>query len=125
MIGKSKDDPNLRIMAHDKSSLAPAGTSLAFLLSDEEGFRWVGDFEISAEELLSGIEKKKESKTQEAKDLICRMLAGGKEVFSEEIDKAAMKKGISSRTVRDAKKELGEALKSKLGEGRRKVFWME
>ena len=53
------------------------------------------------------------------------MLAGGKEVFSEEIDKAAMEKGISSRTVRDSKKELGEALKSKIGEGRRKVFWME
>ena len=125
VIGKSKDDPNLRIMVHDKSSLAPAGTSLAFLLGDEEGFRWVGDFDISAEELLSGIEKKKESKIQEAKDLICRMLAGGKEVFSEEIDRAAMEKGISSRTVRDAKKDLGEALKSKLGEGRRKVFWME
>ena len=53
------------------------------------------------------------------------MLAGGKEVFSDEIDRAALEKGISSRTVRDAKKELGEALKSKIGEGRRKVFWME
>ena len=125
VIGKSKDDPNVRVMAHDKSSLAPAGTSLAFILGDEEGFRWIGDFDISAEELLSGFEKKKESKTHEAKDLICRMLAGGKEVFSDEIDRAALEKGISSRTVRDAKKELGEALKSKIGEGRRKVFWME
>ena len=125
IIGKSKDDPNVRVLAHDKSSLAPAGTSLAFILGDEEGFRWIGDFDISAEELLSGFEKKKESKTQEAKDLICRMLAGGKEVFSDEIDRAALEKGISSRTVRDAKKELGEALKSKIGEGRRKVFWME
>lgn len=125
VIGKSKDDPNVRVLAHDKSSLAPAGTSLAFILGDEEGFRWIGDFDISAEELLSGFEKKKESKTQEAKDLICRMLAGGKEVFSDEIDRAALEKGISSRTVRDAKKELGEALKSKIGEGRRKVFWME
>ena len=53
------------------------------------------------------------------------MLAGDKEAYSEEIDKAAMEKGISSRTVRDAKKELGEALKSRSGEGRRKVFWME
>ena len=125
VIGKSKDDPNVRVLAHDKSSLAPAGTSLAFILGDEEGFRWIGDFDISAEELLSGFEKKKESKTHEAKDLICRMLAGGKEVFSDEIDRAALEKGISSRTVRDAKKELGEALKSKIGEGRRKVFWME
>ena len=125
VIGKSKDDPNVRVLAHDKSSLAPAGTSLAFILGDEEGFRWIGDFDVSAEELLSGFEKKKESKTHEAKDLICRMLAGGKEVFSDEIDRAALEKGISSRTVRDAKKELGEALKSKIGEGRRKVFWME
>ena len=125
VIGKSKDDPNVRVLAHDKSSLAPAGTSLAFILGDEEGFRWIGDFDISAEELLSGFEKKKESKTHEAKDLICRMLAGGKEVFSDEIDRAALEKGISSRTVRDAKKELGETLKSKIGEGRRKVFWME
>ena len=125
VIGKTKDDPNMRVLVHDKSSLAPPGTSIAFILGDEEGFRWVGECDFTADELLSGIEKKKESKTQEAKDLICRMLAGGKEVFSEEIDKAAMEKGISSRTVRDAKKELGEALKSRSGEGRRKVFWME
>ena len=125
VIGKTKDDPNTRVLVHDKSSLAPPGPSIAFILGDEEGFRWVGECDFTADELLCGIEKKKESKTQEAKDLICRMLVGGKEVFSEEIDKAAVDKGISSRTVRDAKKELGEALKSKLGEGRRKVFWME
>ena len=122
VIGKSNDDPNVRVLAHDKSSLAPSRTSLAFILGDEEGFRWIGDFDISAEEMLSGFEKKKESKTHEAKDLVCQMLAGGKEVFSDEIDRAALEKGISSRTVRDAKKELGEALKSKIGEGRRKVF---
>ena len=125
VVGKTKDDPNLRAMVHDKSSLAPAGPSIAFILGDEEGFRWVGEYEISADELLSGIEKKRESKTQEAKDLICQLLAGGKEAFSEEIDRAAIEKGISARTVRDAKKELGDALKSRIGEGRRKVFWME
>ena len=32
---------------------------------------------------------------------------------------------ISGRTVRDAKRELGDALKSKIVEGRKKVFWME
>lgn len=66
-----------------------------------------------------------ERKTQQAKDLICTLLAGGKRVYSEDIDKAALDKGIPSRTVRDAKRELGNALKSKIGEGRRKVFWME
>ena len=125
VIGKSKDDPNVRVMVHDKSSLAPPGPSIAFILGDEEGFRWIGEYDITADELLSGFEKKRESKTQEARDLICSLLTGGKEVFSEEIDRAALEKGISARTVRDAKKELGDALKSRIGEGRRKVFWME
>ncbi len=57
--------------------------------------------------------------------MIYRMLAGGKELFSDEIDQVALEKGISSRMVRDAEKELGKVLKSKIGEGRRKVFWME
>lgn len=85
----------------------------------------MSDYDITADELLMGIEKKRESKAQEATDLICRLLAGGKEVLSEEIDREAVAKEISSRTVRDAKKELGPALKSKIGEGRKKVFWME
>ena len=57
--------------------------------------------------------------------MTCTLLAGEKRVYSEDIDKAALDKGIPSRTVRDAKRELGTALKSKIGEGRRKVFWME
>ena len=125
LVGKSKEDPNIRILAHDKSSLAPAGQSLAFALGDEDGFRWLGEYEITADELLSGIEKKEPSKTQEAKDLICNMLAGGKEVSSEEIDKAALKREISSRTVRDAKKALGSALKCRYTEGHKKIYWME
>ena len=125
VIGKSKDDPNLRVMAHDKSSLAPPGISVAFILGDEDGFRWVGDYDITADELLSGAEKKKEPKNHEARTLICRLLAGGKEVLSEDIDRAALAKGISPRTVRDAKKELGDALKSRIGPDRKKVFWME
>ena len=44
---------------------------------------------------------------------------------SEDIDKAALERGIPGRTVRDAKRELGDALKSKIVEGRKKVFWME
>ena len=124
-ICKGKDDPNLRVLTHEKSSLAPPGASLAFFLGDDEGFRWLGEYEMSADEMLSGTEKKKDTKTQEAKDMICAMLAGGKHALSEEIDREALSKGISTRTVRDAKKELGDALKSKTVEGRRKLYWME
>ena len=124
-IGKLRHDPTMRILTHEKSSLAPPGVSLAFSLGDEGGFRWVGEYDITADEMLSGIEPQRETKTQQAKDLICTLLAGGKQVLSEDIDKAALERGIPGRTVRDAKRELGDALKSKIVEGRKKVFWME
>ena len=124
-IGKLKHDPTMRILTHEKSSLAPPGVSLAFSLGDEGGFRWVGEYDITADEMLSGIEPQRETKTQQAKDLICALLAGGKQMLSEDIDKAALERGIPGRTVRDAKRELGDALKSKIVEGRKKVFWME
>ena len=124
-IGKLKHDPTMRILTHEKSSLAPPGVSLAFSLGDEGGFRWVGEYDITADEMLSGIEPQRETKIQQAKDLICALLAGGKQMLSEDIDKAALERGIPGRTVRDAKRELGDALKSKIVEGRKKVFWME
>ena len=124
-IGKLKHDPTMRILTHEKSSLAPPGASLAFSLGDEGGLRWVGEYDITADEMLSGIEPQRKTKTQQAKDLICTLLAGGKQVLSEDIDKAALERGIPGRTVRDAKRELGDALKSKIVEGRKKVFWME
>jgi hypothetical protein len=124
-IGKLKHDPTMRILTHEKSSLAPPGASLAFSLGDEGGFRWVGEYDITTDEMLSGIEPQRETKTQQAKDLICTLLARGKQVLSEDIDKAALERGIPGRTVRDAKRELGDALKSKIVEGRKKVFWME
>ena len=124
-IGKLKHDPTMRILTHEKSSLAPPGVSLAFSLGDEGGFRWFGEYDITADEMLSGIEPQRETKTQQAKDLICTLLARGKQVLSEDIDKAALERGIPGRTVRDAKRELGDALKSKIVEGRKKVFWME
>lgn len=47
-----------------------------------------------------------------AKSLILDLLADGKEMFSEDIEKAAAEIGISERTVRNAKRKLGDRLKS-------------
>ena len=62
-IGKVRKDPTTRVLIHEKSSLAPPGETMAFKLGDEEGFRWVGAYEISADELLDG----KEGKATETK----------------------------------------------------------
>lgn len=45
-------------------------------------------------------------------------------MLSEDLDKAALSKNISTRTLREAKKELGDELKSRLTEGQKKVFCM-
>lgn len=124
-IGKVKDDPNLRVLTHEKSSLAPPGPSLAFILGDEDGFRWMGEYDITADEMLSGLEGKHESKTDAARNLILAMTAGGKHILSEDIDREAIAKGISPRTVRDAKKEMSGILKSRFISGHKKEYWIE
>ena len=124
-VSHTRDDPNLRVLAHGKSSLAPAGDSIAFILGDESGFRWVGTYDITADELMNGIRQKEPTKLQQAQELIIDMTANGRKALSADIDKEAIARNISLRTLRVAKKNLGSALKSKRIEGHKTVFWME
>lgn len=110
-IGKVKNDPTTRVLIHEKSSLAPPGKSLAFSLGDDCGFQWIGEYDITADELLSGAERT-EIKAEQAEKLILDMLAGNAKVLSSEIDKAAAELGISTRTVRQVKQKLGKKLHS-------------
>ena len=105
LIGRVKNDPTVRVIVHDKSSLAPEGKSLAFGLGDEEGFRWLDGYDgITSEELLCGFTT--ETKTAAAEELIRSMLAGGQEIMAENVFRAAEGKGISRRTVNEAKKAI-------------------
>ena len=117
LIGRLKNDPTVRVIVHDKSSLAPEGKSLAFGLGDEEGFRWLNGYDgITSEELLGGVTA--ETKTAMAEELIRTMLAGGQEVMAEEVFRAAQHKGISRRTVNEAKKSIANIVTRKVGK-----FW--
>lgn len=116
LIGRLKKEPYVRVLVHDKSSLALEGKSLAFSLGDENGFRWLeGYSEISAEELLCGISQ--ETKTAAAEELICTMLESGTEVPCEEIFRRAQQKNISRRTVNEAKKNIPGIVTRKVGKG--------
>lgn len=116
LIGRLKKEPQVRVLVHDKSSLAPEGKSLAFSLGDEIGFRWLDGYnEISAEELLCGISQ--ETKTAAAEELICTMLESGAEVPCEEIFRRAQQRNISRRTVNEAKKNIPGIVTRKVGKG--------
>ena len=41
LIGRVKREPNVRVIVHDKSSLAPEGKPIAFCLDPETGFSWI------------------------------------------------------------------------------------
>ena len=110
LIGRVKREPNVRVIVHDKSSLAPEGKPVAFCLDPETGFSWIGEYDITADELLSGAGGNTATKTEQAERLILDLLADGKELASEDIVKAAAEAGISERTVQNAKRNMGGVL---------------
>ena len=103
IVGRIKDDPTCRVIAHDKSSLAPEGDSIAFRLDKENGFAWEGVIDISVDDLLSGDQKV--TKLTSAKEFLAKYLADGPKA-STEIFEAAGAEGIKKRTLFTAKEEL-------------------
>ena len=103
VVGRIKEDPTLRIIAHDKSSLAAEGTSIAFRLDADAGFTWEGRYDISVEELLAG--DSRGQKTKDAKAFLTDILSDGQK-SSKEIEELAMDKGIKKKTLNNAKREL-------------------
>ena len=121
-VGKVKDDPTTRVIVHEKSSLAPPGQSLAFSLGDQKGFQWIGAYDISAEDLLAGGEgTRAELKQEQAVKLIYEFLSGGREASVAEINKEAIERGISERTVRLVRNSMKDKLES---ERRGKDWWI-
>ena len=103
IVGRLKDNPQIRVMVQDKSSLAPEGEPIAFELDKENGFRWLGHYDISADDLLCGIPREK--KSEQAENLILEYLSQGK-YPQKELVKKAQAIGISKRVLDEAKKEL-------------------
>lgn len=116
-IGKVRKDPTTRVLIHEKSSLAPPGETMAFKLGDEDGFRWVGAYEISADELLDGKEgKATETKLERGAKLIRELLADKKEISIRELDEKAKEQGISGRTMRDVRSRMKNELEYQVNE---------
>lgn len=101
-LAKVKDKQDVRAIIQTKSSLAPAGPSLAFSLTEEEGFIWLGEYEISEDDLLEG--SSGTSKLNQAIELIESLLTNGP-VTTNDIMAEAKKKGIGKTTMNAAKEK--------------------
>lgn len=105
LVGRIQGEDSLRAVVQIKNNLAAFGHAKAFRLS-EEGFTWIGDYEITADEVLGGYAPR-ESKQQTAMKLLERLAEDGSPVASNEVFEAAAEAGISRRTMEMIKKQLG------------------
>lgn len=103
IVGRIKDEPEIRVVCHVKSSLAPEGKSIAFRLDKDTGFEWIGEYDISADDLLSG--DNRGQKIHEAKEFLKEILVSGS-VAQTKVAEEAESRGIKKKTLWNAKKEL-------------------
>ncbi len=111
IVGRIKNEPEIRVVCQIKNSLAPEAKSIAFKLSEKNGFEWIGECDIKADELLCGTAKGIKQKT--AIDFLENTLSNGK-MPQTKIAELAEKNGISNKTLRNAKKTL-DIKASKIG----------
>ena len=66
IVGRIKEESETRVVCHVKSSLAPEGRSIAFRLDQHNGFEWIGEYDISVDELLCGDSRGQKSRRQKS-----------------------------------------------------------
>ena len=119
-VEKEKDQ-DIRVVYQQKDSLAKKENPVAFSLG-EEGLKWLGEYDISIEDLLMGkAGTKKETKLEKAQKLILELLSKRKMMCLEELEAELLAYGISSRTGRDARKQLESRLSYDWCQGRKTV----
>jgi archaellum biogenesis ATPase FlaH len=105
-VGTVGAEGHIRAVVHNKSNLAPPGSSLTFMLDPATGFRWMGEDDITIDELLNGRARTKPaSPLDKACDFIENILRNGP-VASTEIVNAATAQGIAEKTLQRAKAVL-------------------
>lgn len=106
-VGKIDVDENMRAVVQGKSNLAQAGSPLAFGLETNGGLTWLGEYEITLDELLSGKPTaQSESRLGQTMGFIKSELADGEVPASEMVGRAT-ERGIPKMTLDRAKQTLG------------------
>lgn len=104
LVARVPDDSTIRAVAQIKSNLALEGETMAFRLA-ENGFTWIGEYDISTDELLAGYSNSDKHKS--AEDFLKKILSKGQTVPASSIFSQAKAIGVSKRTIENVKQELG------------------
>ncbi len=103
IVGRIKNEPEIRVVCQIKNSLAPEAKSIAFRLSEKNGFEWIGEYDVSADDLLAA--DNRGQKLKEAKEFLKEILKSGS-MTQKEISEEAENHGIKNKTLWNAKSDL-------------------
>lgn len=105
LVGKIEENSSIRGVVQIKNNLALIGNSKGFEIFDG-CVKWLGDYEITADEILNSFEGKI-NKTERAKRLLEELAEQYDEIKSSDIYTRAEELRISMRTMDNVKRELG------------------
>ena len=108
LVGRIKNDTPVRVMAQLKNSLAKEGTPIAFEINEDSGIRWIGEYDISVDELLNGESgaPSDSGKVTVVMEKLTELLAD-EEVPCGRLYEMFREMDMGKRTVDRAKKALG------------------
>ena len=104
LVARVPENPNIRALAQIKNNLAKEGSTVAFEIKDNI-FNWIGEYDISIEELLSGFSQG--NKSLKAESFLKDLLTEEDSYPASEIFAKGKTLGISKRTLENSKQELG------------------
>jgi hypothetical protein len=102
LVERSENDPDIRMISHIKSSLAPEGKPLAFCFEPGSSIRFVDEYESEYDNIAIFEDNKREW----ASNTILTLLSDGPKSGAD-IQRICADAGISESTVNRAKKDLG------------------
>jgi KaiC/GvpD/RAD55 family RecA-like ATPase len=108
LVGRLKNEPDIRVMTQLKNNLAPEGGAIAFEIEGDYGVRWIGHYDVTIEDIISGgtSNPNTENKHEQAANIMKELLRE-QEMPCGMIYEACLDQGIRKRTVDEAKKNLG------------------
>ena len=104
LVARVPENSNIRALAQIKNNLEKEGSTVAFEIKDNI-FNWVGEYDISIEELLSGFSQG--NKSLKAESFLKDLLTEEDSYPASEIFAKGKTLGISKRTLENSKQELG------------------
>jgi hypothetical protein len=108
LVANDPDNPDVRIVFHQKHNLSKQGASLGFVIT-EEGFRWIGEMNISPIDLLrpdlpeEGKTRKRDGAVSWLEDFLSQYPQG---ISAKAVKEEAKERGFSESTLHRAKNAL-------------------